>query len=71
MQLGTSELPSISERERLIMSNIAFMCAVQLSGTGFQMKLKRTYYLSININSKRKIKEKVFEFEEELSFFKT
>ena len=60
MQLGTPGIISKSQRERLIMPNIAFMRAVR-------------YETEKNILSqhffKRKIKGKVFVFEEELSFF--
>ena len=35
MQLGTPEIISKSQRERLIMPNIGFMREVRLSGTAF------------------------------------
>ena len=42
MQLGTPEIVSKSQRETLIIPNIVFMLAVRLSGTAFQIKLKKT-----------------------------
>ena len=67
MQLGIPKKISKSQRERLIMPNIAFMCTVGLAGTAFQMKLNKKI-LSHHF-FQRKIKVKIFEFEEELSFF--
>ena len=52
MQLGIPEIISKSQRERLIIPNIAFMRVFQLFGTTFLMKLKRTYNRSISLNVK-------------------
>ena len=53
MQLGTPEIISKSQRERLIVSNIAFMSAVRLFGTVFLNETEnKTYYCSISLNVK-------------------
>ena len=54
MQLVTPEIISKRQRETLTMSNIAFMCVV------LKKKILPQHFF------KGKIKEKIFEFEEEL-----
>ena len=68
MHLGNPEIISKKQKERLIMPNITFMPAVRLFGTALKMKLKKKNMLTQHF-FKRKIKLKIFEFEEELSFF--
>ena len=67
MHLGNPEIISKKQKERLIMPNITFMRAVRLFGTALKMKLKKN--MPSQHFFKRKIKLKIFEFEEELSFF--
>ena len=60
MQLGNPRIISKSQRERLIMTNYCIHGAVRLFGTENLNKniLSQHFF-------KRKIKEKIFEFEEE------
>ena len=67
MQLGTPEIISKSRRERLIMPKYCIHACVPVIWNNFLNETEK------NILSQhffqRKVKEKIFEFEEEPSFF--